>query len=467
MADDLRIKFNATTDMAKKPDDADYHMSRGLSGITNIGNTCYMNAALQALSATVPFMAYMIHPTSSLFNDIKGRIVDEIYLSASKDTDTSDEQDEPQELDLSSDEILHNAKTSLAYATRVLMKHLWANNCEVRPQHLRRKIVKYLKYFASYEQYDSQEFLSALLDNIHEATKKVGKIKSYKEMMEELQEYKITRETNDVDSIVTGMFGISYTNLETYCKCENAVIEFEKKLTVALEKKIVNDIKSATVEITALYRLDPLMYYDIKTRNVWRDYLNLSYSTIGDIFSSTIIRCTECDICKNVFHGVERNDLLTLAIPEIADEKVDRCTIYDLFNSYVNCETSYRCKYCETNIVRAKYLIHHQPNILVLLIKKYQKYNNEYFKSHVKIDYPHKLDIAPYTTGINPHRNNYELYSVIRQSGGMNGGHYYAYQKSPINNLWYVHDDSNVYGVDDSEPLEANGYVLFYRLYRG
>ena len=97
------------------------------------------------------------------------------------------------------------------------------------------------------------------------------------------------------------------------------------------------------------------------------------------------------------------------------------------------------------------------------MIKKYKMHNNKIVKNNIKIEYPHNFDITPYTTGLNPQNNNYELYSVIRHSGAYGGGHYYAYQKSPINNLWYIHDDIAVYGVDDTEPIDSNGYVLFYQ----
>ena len=51
---------------------------------------------------------------------------------------------------------------------------------------------------------------------------------------------------------------------------------------------------------------------------------------------------------------------------------------------------------------------------------------------------------------------------MLRHSGGANGGHYYTYNKNALNNLWYMHDDGNVYAVESNEPLDSNGYVLFY-----
>ena len=138
-----------------------------------------MNSALQALSATVPFMAYMTHPGSSLIEDIRGRISDISYLAATEDKSS----DETIVLDMTHEEIQHRIKISLPYALRATLKHIWAHNCEVKPVILRKRVRRDLKDFAQSVQHDSQEFLSALIDNVHEATRKVGNIKIYKDMM--------------------------------------------------------------------------------------------------------------------------------------------------------------------------------------------------------------------------------------------------------------------------------------------
>jgi ubiquitin C-terminal hydrolase len=98
------------------------------------------------------------------------------------------------------------------------------------------------------------------------------------------------------------------------------------------------------------------------------------------------------------------------------------------------------------------------------MIKKYQKFNGSILKTNVKINYPHILDIKEYMSEYVDTDTKYELYSVIRHSGGVDGGHYYTYSKNMINGLWFLHDDGDVFNVDESEPLNCNGYILFYRL---
>lgn len=43
------------------------------------------------------------------------------------------------------------------------------------------------------------------------------------------------------------------------------------------------------------------------------------------------------------------------------------------------------------------------------------------------------------------------------------GGHYIAYCRNNLNNLWYEFDDQSVTEVSESTVQNAEAYVLFYR----
>lgn len=57
----------------------------------------------------------------------------------------------------------------------------------------------------------------------------------------------------------------------------------------------------------------------------------------------------------------------------------------------------------------------------------------------------------------------YDLYAVSNHYGSLNGGHYTAYAKNPINKKWYEFDDSDVTKLDSSKIPTKASYVLFYR----
>lgn len=43
------------------------------------------------------------------------------------------------------------------------------------------------------------------------------------------------------------------------------------------------------------------------------------------------------------------------------------------------------------------------------------------------------------------------------------GGHYIAYCRNNLNNLWYEFDDQSVTEVSEATVQNAEAYVLFYR----
>ncbi|CAB3229703.1 unnamed protein product [Arctia plantaginis] len=122
------------------PDDMDYDddaRPRGLVGLQNMGNTCYMNAALQALSNTAPLTSYFLECAAAV-----------AVLAADK-------------------------KPGISRAYQKLVKEMWSRKTRgyVVPNGILYGIRNVHPMFRGYHQHDTQEFLRCFMDQLHEELK--------------------------------------------------------------------------------------------------------------------------------------------------------------------------------------------------------------------------------------------------------------------------------------------------------
>jgi ubiquitin carboxyl-terminal hydrolase 4/11/15 len=127
---------------------------KGLCGLRNLGNTCFMNSALQCLSNTAPLNEYFIS------NKYKDHINKTNPLGM---------------------------QGKLAREFGELIKEMWSGSSVVSPVNLKYIIGQFAPQFSGFSQNDSQELLAFLLDGLHEDLNQVKK-KPYIEIKDEVEQ---------------------------------------------------------------------------------------------------------------------------------------------------------------------------------------------------------------------------------------------------------------------------------------
>jgi len=119
----------------------DQNVPMGVTGLRNLGNTCFLNSSLQCLSATIPLTDYF------LGYDYRSEINKNNFLGT-------------------------GGKLVSAYAE--LTKHMWlGSKSVVDPIDFKRQLQTFAPQFLGYHQHDAQELLAFLLDGIHEDLNRV------------------------------------------------------------------------------------------------------------------------------------------------------------------------------------------------------------------------------------------------------------------------------------------------------
>ncbi|KAI5957039.1 DOA4 [Candida margitis] len=384
------------------------------TGLVNLGNSCYMNCMIQCLAAT-PQLTSFFFPSVSMNGSYKQHINVNNKLGT-------------------------QGKLTMGFVE--LLLNMLNNNGKVFSPSKFKRIAGELspgKQFASCSQQDCTEFVTFLLDGLHEDLNQMTVLdpKEKKRISELTPEQEKNREV----------------------------------LPVRL---------ASTIE--------------------WERYLKLNFSIIVDNFQGQYLsqlRCLECGSTSTTYNAFS---ILTLPIPEKLNQ-TQKVTLQDCIEEFTTTEllddgNKWHCSHCKKFTRSTKKIaITRLPQVLILNFKRFKvNSNGQIRKLETFVTYPvtETLDLTKYWTKPGttmsvsggpkmsleeeatilesfPVRNQeppfrYQLYGVANHFGTLSTGHYTSYVYKNGKKRWCYFDDSKITpNVSPDKVMNKNAFCLFFQ----
>ncbi|XP_063795660.1 ubiquitin carboxyl-terminal hydrolase 33 [Pseudophryne corroboree] len=497
--------------------------TRGLTGLKNIGNTCYMNAALQALSNCPPLTHFFLDCGGLARTD---------------------------------------KKPALCKSYQKLMTEIWHKTRpgSVVPTNLFQGIKAVNPTFRGYSQQDAQEFLRCLMDILHEELKEqVIETEEYPQpgMLEEIMEEDRNLSDSDFQSCESGSSSdhaesesrklseeLSESTMliqedqkdqeplkawqkekmiSSHLSQNNCLQDLEKNLEKLVEEGDFSSQGTVKVQIQSrmsdyatevnmsdlsasqtpllsdgstahlsssppkpgalwtTHKKDSLPLgsrQPIRGTRVWtastvptvclpkKKRHKKHRSVISDVFDGTILSSVQCLTCDRVSNHPASCAVRYSGEACSCSAVSGRQASQSAFSLGLLCDNMYSCEKCKKLRNGVKFCkVQKFPEILSIHLKRFRHELMFSTKIGTHVSFPLEgLDLQPFLAKDSPGQIvTYDLLSVICHHGTASSGHYIAYCRNNLNNLWYEFDDQTVTEVSEVTVQNAEAYVLFYR----
>ncbi|KAL8918260.1 MAG: hypothetical protein Q9172_005494 [Xanthocarpia lactea] len=296
--------------------------TRGTIGLSNLGNTCYMNSALQCIRSCEELSMYFLR--TSLYCIL---LRSDIFTNVISPEDHYKRELNP------NNPLAHNGMVAKAYAS--LIREMYGDGSYAfAPKAFKNVIGKYGPSFSGYGQQDSQEFLLFLLDGLQEDLNRIQK-KPYIEKPDSTDEmvnnpaalrqmaakcWEIYKARND--SVITDLFAGMYKSTVVCPVCDKVSIIFDPFNNLTLQLPVEN-LWSRDIEYYPVHSQPFKVSIDIDKNSNFRTLKEYVANKVG----ADAKRLIAGEIYRNKFYKVFK-DADTITDERIQD--VDVIVVYEL-----------------------------------------------------------------------------------------------------------------------------------------
>ncbi|VDK85593.1 unnamed protein product [Litomosoides sigmodontis] len=411
---------------------------RGLTGLTNLGNTCYMNAAIQALSNCPPFSDFF-------------RSLDSAASFASK---ILDDDGEP----------------PVSHSFRCLLHALWSeerNRC-IDPQHfiIMHCIVNYASlFFLSHESDDDERYETADSGWSSDGEVPIAKTNRHPEPIKRDQLIHVPHHPDNQHES---------PKKDQQSRKSRSPIYYRSLVTEVFDGRLSSVVKCLTCHhLSETCETFQDLSLSIPTREQLEHIASYSMDLNGERMRVT----------KNQEEEVSDNEGSFWQWPWWLGRDLFRSVYNYLFGDLVSLndalaafflpddlcgENMYSCEKCAKlrNSVKICKIIN-PPEILCIHLKRFRNELSYSVKMRNMVTFPiHDLDLTPFMANFEENKEPvlYDLVAFITHYGSnAESGHYVAYCKNEMDDNWYEFDDTVVTQLEIADILSKEAYVLFYQ----
>jgi ubiquitin C-terminal hydrolase len=392
--------------------------SSGHCGLRNLGNTCYMNSALQCLSQVVPLTDYFLQ-----HKDIEGDV---------------------------------------AQAYSDFIRNVWSDRKIFEPRQIKMSVSNYAPQFTGFNQEDAHEFMTFLLNQLHIDLKQQQTTSIISELFH--------GRVNGITTCLTCGYIKSTSNLITFIPVSLDKNRKKRQFVISFEPIYPNIL---TVETGASGCVKHLIRAFIKELQ-----LRHKLSTEG-FFERIQILSTHTG--QELPFETPLNDIFDTDLKIILHKEVLReshssnCTnqsSFELSNcirDFVALEIPETLWFCKSECQRATHAAKRMnlsilPPVLIVQLRRFINENGHRRKLHTFVNFPmNDLNLSEFvvdqqTTPL------YDLIAVVNHIGTtIDRGHYTTYARQLTNSTaWYSFNDEHVSRIEENDVVSQDAYLLVY-----